>query len=302
MITSHLGRLAAGQDLSQPQMEEIIDLLLQGSVPENEMAVLLTALHHKGETADEIAGAARTMRRHMTPLHTTRRTCWIPAAPAASAASCSISARPQRSSLRPPACRVAKHGNRSVTSKSGSSDVLAALGVNVEAPLRVVERCLDELGICFCFAPRFHPAMKHVAAVRKKLGFATIFNLLGPLCNPAGARPASGGWQAGAAANDGGRARPPRHRAGRRRAWYRWPRRDLASARGPRRSKSPARPKLFRLAARRFWNCHGAKRFTPHRGPRRQRGADSPHSGRRARPAARHCRAQCSGRAMDGGH
>jgi anthranilate phosphoribosyltransferase len=83
---------------------------------------------------------------------------------------------------------VAKHGNRSITSKSGSADVLTALGVNVDAPAPLVERCLDELGICFCFAPRLHPAMKHVAAVRKKLGVATIFNLLGPLCNPAGAK------------------------------------------------------------------------------------------------------------------
>jgi anthranilate phosphoribosyltransferase len=83
---------------------------------------------------------------------------------------------------------VAKHGNRSVTSKSGSSDVLAALGVDIAAGVPVVERCLDELGICFCFAPLLHPAMKHVAPVRKQLGFATIFNLLGPLCNPAGAR------------------------------------------------------------------------------------------------------------------
>jgi anthranilate phosphoribosyltransferase len=82
---------------------------------------------------------------------------------------------------------VAKHGNRSVTSKSGSADVLTALGVNIDAPLEVVERSLNELGICFCFAPRFHPAMKHVAPARKALGFATIFNLLGPLCNPAGA-------------------------------------------------------------------------------------------------------------------
>jgi anthranilate phosphoribosyltransferase len=83
---------------------------------------------------------------------------------------------------------VAKHGNRSVTSKSGSSDVLAALGVNIEAPVEVVERCLGELGICFCFAPKLHPAMKHVAAARSGLGIPTIFNVLGPLTNPAGAR------------------------------------------------------------------------------------------------------------------
>jgi anthranilate phosphoribosyltransferase len=82
---------------------------------------------------------------------------------------------------------VAKHGNRSVTSKSGSADVLAGLGVNIAASVAQVERCLEELGICFCFAPLMHPAMKNVAAVRKELGIRTIFNLLGPLANPAGA-------------------------------------------------------------------------------------------------------------------
>jgi anthranilate phosphoribosyltransferase len=82
---------------------------------------------------------------------------------------------------------VAKHGNRGVTSRSGSADVLAELGVNIEATVPQVERCLDELGICFCFAPLMHPAMRHVAAVRKKLGVRTIFNILGPLSNPAGA-------------------------------------------------------------------------------------------------------------------
>jgi anthranilate phosphoribosyltransferase len=83
---------------------------------------------------------------------------------------------------------VAKHGNRSVTSCSGSADVLADLGVNINASVPQVQACLDELGLCFCFAPLMHPAMKHVAAVRKKLGIRTIFNILGPLVNPAGAR------------------------------------------------------------------------------------------------------------------
>jgi anthranilate phosphoribosyltransferase len=187
VIASFLGRVAAGHDLSQAEMEQVIDQLLQGAVPEGEIAVLLTALKHKGETADEIAGAARAMRRHMTPIRTTRPdvidTCGtggvgsqlfnISTAAAIVAAAAGLA--------------VAKHGNRSVTSKSGSSDVLAALGINVDAPVEIVEQCLDELGICFCFAPKLHPAMRHVAPVRKKLGFATIFNLLGPLCNPAGA-------------------------------------------------------------------------------------------------------------------
>lgn len=187
MITSQLGRLAAGIDLTREEMTGVVDQLLSGSVPENEIAVLLTALRAKGETADEIAGAALALRRHMTPIRTRRAalvdTCGtggvgsqlfnISTAAAIVAAAAGVS--------------VAKHGNRSVTSKSGSADVLQELGVNVEAPVPVVERCLDELGICFCFAPQLHPAMKHVAAVRKQLGFATIFNLIGPLCNPAGA-------------------------------------------------------------------------------------------------------------------
>ena len=188
MITSYLGRLAAGHDLSQAEMEQVIDQLLLGAVPENEIAVLLTALRAKGETPDEIAGAARAMRRHMTAIRSTRTniidTCGTGGVGSelfniSTAAAIVVAAA---------GVPVAKHGNRSVTSKSGSSDVLTALGVNVDAPVEVVERCLGELGICFCFAPKLHPAMKHVAPVRKKLGFATIFNLLGPLCNPAGAR------------------------------------------------------------------------------------------------------------------
>jgi anthranilate phosphoribosyltransferase len=187
MITAALGRLAAGDNLSLDEMADVIDQVMQGGVPEGEIAVLLTALKHKGETVDEIAGAALAMRRHMTPIRTNRSslvdTCGtggdgsgtfnISTAAAIVAAAAGAS--------------VAKHGNRSITSKSGSADVLAALGVNIEAPVPVVERCLNELGICFCFAPHLHPAMKHVAPVRKKLGVPTIFNLLGPLCNPAAA-------------------------------------------------------------------------------------------------------------------
>jgi anthranilate phosphoribosyltransferase len=174
-------------NLSQDEMERVIDQLLRGEVPENEIAVLLTALRAKGETADEIAGAARAMRRHMTPIRT-RRTNLVDTCGTGGIGSDLFNISTAAAIVVAAAgVPVAKHGNRSVTSKSGSSDVLAALGVNVEAPAAVVEHCLDELGICFCFAPSLHPAMKHVAAVRKKLGFATIFNLLGPLCNPAGA-------------------------------------------------------------------------------------------------------------------
>src|SRR5690606_13322707 len=149
------------------------------------IAAFLLALRQKGETVDEIAGAALALRKHMTCIATRRAgivdTCGtggvgsklfnISTTAALVTASCGVP--------------VAKHGNRSVTSRSGSADVLAALGVNIDAPPQVVERCLDELGICFCFAPSLHPAMLHVGPVRRQLGVPTIFNLLGPLCNPA---------------------------------------------------------------------------------------------------------------------
>ena len=187
MITAHLGRISAGHDLTQAEMTEVFDQVMSGGVPENEIAVLLTALRAKGESAEEIAGAAAAMRKHMTPIRT-RRTGLVDTCGTGGISSelfnISTAAAIVAAAAGVP---VAKHGNRSVTSKSGSADVLSALGVTVDASVATLERCLDELGICFCFAPCLHPAMKHVAAVRKKLGIPTIFNLLGPLCNPAGA-------------------------------------------------------------------------------------------------------------------
>jgi anthranilate phosphoribosyltransferase len=187
VITSALGRLAAGQDLTLDEMTDVIDQVMSGSVPAGEIAVLLTALRAKGESVDEIAGAALAMRRYMTPIRTVRTnlvdTCGTGGI-GSDLFNISTTAAIVTAAAGVP---VAKHGNRSITSRSGSADVLAALGIHVEAEVPAVERCLDELGICFCFAPRLHPAMKHVAAVRKQLGIPTIFNLLGPLCNPAGA-------------------------------------------------------------------------------------------------------------------
>ncbi|MEX2172737.1 MAG: anthranilate phosphoribosyltransferase [Pirellulaceae bacterium] len=188
MITSQLGRLAAGQDLTLAEMTDVIDLVMHGGVAENQIALLLTALHHKGESVDEIAGAALALRKHMTPIRTSR-TGLVDTCGTGGVASELFNISTTAAIVAAAAgVAVAKHGNRSITSKSGSADVLTRLGVNVEAPVAIVERCLDELGICFCFAPLLHPAMKHVAPIRKKLGIQTIFNLLGPLCNPAGAQ------------------------------------------------------------------------------------------------------------------
>ena len=187
MLTPYLGRLSAGENLTMEEMSAVMTEVMAGRCQENEIALLFTALRAKGETADEIAGAAQVMRKHMTPIRSTRQgivdTCGTGGV-GSNIFNVSTAAAIVTAAAGVP---VAKHGNRSATSKSGSADVLQALGVNIAAPVATVERCLEELGICFCFAPSLHPAMKHVAAVRKQLGIATIFNLLGPLCNPAGA-------------------------------------------------------------------------------------------------------------------
>jgi len=187
LIERTLGRLAAGENLSMDETAVAVDEIMQGRWNENQIALLLNGLRLKGETVDEIAGAALAMRRHMTPIASRREgiidTCGTGGV-ASSTFNISTTAALVAAAAGVP---VAKHGNRKVTSRSGSADVLAQLGVNLNASVECVTACLDELGVCFCFAPLMHAAMKHVAPVRQKLGVRTIFNLLGPLTNPAGA-------------------------------------------------------------------------------------------------------------------
>lgn len=186
-INQVLGRVAAGEDLSREEMAAAIGQVMRGEWDEQQIGLLLTSLAAKGETVAEVAGAATAMRENMTPIRSRHKklldTCGTGGG-GSTTFNISTSAALVIAAVGVP---LAKHGNRSVTSKSGSADVLAELGVNIQADVAQVERCLDELGICFCFAPLMHPAMKHVAAVRKQLGIRTIFNLLGPLANPAGA-------------------------------------------------------------------------------------------------------------------
>jgi anthranilate phosphoribosyltransferase len=185
MLTDTITHIETGTNLSQQEMAETIDLVMQGICAEDDIRAFLLALVAKGETVAEIAGAAGAMRKHMTILESSRDdlvdTCGtggddsgtfnISTAAAIVAAGSGIA--------------VAKHGNRSITSKTGSADVLNELGVNIEASVDVMQQSLDEVGICFCFAPLFHPAMRHVGPVRRSIEVPTIFNLLGPLCNPA---------------------------------------------------------------------------------------------------------------------
>jgi anthranilate phosphoribosyltransferase len=166
-------------------MTEAVGHLIEGRADDDTTGRFLLALRSKGETVAEVAGAARALRRHMTPIRTERiallDTCGT-GGDGMHTFNISTAAALVTAATGVP---VAKHGNRGISSRSGSADVLAALGVNIDADVVCVEACLEELGICFCFAPLLHGAMKHVAPVRKKLGVPTIFNALGPLVNPA---------------------------------------------------------------------------------------------------------------------
>jgi anthranilate phosphoribosyltransferase len=183
-----LRALMAGESLGRDEARAAFGAIMDGQFSEAQIAGLLVALAVKGETIEELTGAAEAMRDHVVPIDTggleVIDTCGtggtglstfnISTAAALVAAGAGV--------------HVAKHGNRTVTRASGSANVLAALGVNIDAECETVGRCLAEAGVCFCFAVRHHPAMKYAAPVRKALGVRTIFNLLGPLTNPARAR------------------------------------------------------------------------------------------------------------------
>lgn len=184
---SVVGRVSGGENLTMDEMAAVIDSIMQGEWDDDSIALLLNALRQKGETVDEIAGAAMALRKNMTPIRT-KHTDFVDTCGTGGDGSGTFNISTAAALVTAAAgLPVAKHGNRSITSKTGSADVLAELGVEVMAPVPVVERCLDEVGICFCFAPQLHASMKHVAAARKKLGVPTIFNMLGPICNPASA-------------------------------------------------------------------------------------------------------------------
>jgi anthranilate phosphoribosyltransferase len=186
-FVSLLGRVSGGENLSAAQMTAAMNALMSGACEGGEIGLFLTALAAKGETAEEVAGAARAMRAHMTPIRSRHSKLLDTCGTGGGGSDVFNISTTAALVIAAAGIPVAKHGNRGVTSRSGSADVLAELGVNIQATIPQVERCLDELGICFCFAPLMHPAMKHVAAVRKQLGIRTIFNVLGPLSNPAGA-------------------------------------------------------------------------------------------------------------------
>ena len=182
-----LALVAAGRALSESEAEAAFEIIMSGNATPSQMGALLMALRVRGETVDEITGAARIMRAKAVAIDAPPGTIDTCGTGGDSSGSFNISTA---SALVVAGCGVpvAKHGNRALSSRSGSADVLTALGVNIEADLDVVRRCLWEIGIGFLMAPRHHSATRHVAPTRVELGTRTIFNLLGPLSSPAGAR------------------------------------------------------------------------------------------------------------------
>jgi anthranilate phosphoribosyltransferase len=182
-----LGRIAAGATLSEIQAEEVFEVIMSGDATPAQIGALLMGLRVRGETVEEITGAARIMRAKALKIEAPEGSVDIVGTGGDEAGTYNISTA---ASFVVAACgvTVAKHGNRAVSSKSGASDVLTALGVNIDADFSLVSETLWQNNICFLMAPRHHNAMRHVAGPRGELGTRTIFNLLGPLSNPAGTR------------------------------------------------------------------------------------------------------------------
>jgi len=187
MFSALIEKLQRRQDLTMDEASQAMEEIMEGRAQPAQIAGLLIGLSMKGERPTEIVGLARTMRARATPLARTHApvfdTCGTGGDRAQTFNVSTVAA------LVVAACgvRVAKHGNRSVSSRCGSADLFEALGVQIAAEAAVVERCLEEAGIAFFFAPTFHPSMRHAGPTRKDLGVRTAFNLLGPLTNPAGA-------------------------------------------------------------------------------------------------------------------
>jgi anthranilate phosphoribosyltransferase len=188
MIQTTFNRVLDGHDLTRAEACEAMGTIMRGETTQAQIAGFLVALRAKGETADEIAGCADAMRAHVLPVHP-RRTDLVDTAGTGGDGTQTLNISTAAALVAAAAgAGVAKHGNRAVSSASGSADVLEALGFELELPAERIARSIDELGFGFLFAPAHHPAMRHAASVRRELATRTVFNVLGPLTNPAGAR------------------------------------------------------------------------------------------------------------------
>ena len=180
--------LLDGRDLARERAREVMGEIMRGEATPAQIGGFLVALRLKGETADEIAGCAEAMREHVLPVRPQRDDLVDTAGTGGDGAHTLNISTAAALVAAAAGAGVAKHGNRAVSSASGSADVLEALGFTLEQPPERIARSIDELGFGFMFAPSHHPAMRHAAPVRRELAARTVFNVLGPLTNPAGAR------------------------------------------------------------------------------------------------------------------
>ena len=186
-LTPFIARLVRREDLSRDEAEQLLESLLDAEATDAQIAAALVALAAKGETVEELTGMASGLRARAVRVNA-RHSCFIDTAGTGSSRAKTFNISTAAAFVIAGAgLPVAKHGNRAASSKSGSADLLTALGVNVSAIPSVSENSLNEIGICFMFAPLYHGATARVAGVRRQLGIHTTFNLLGPLSNPAGA-------------------------------------------------------------------------------------------------------------------
>lgn len=186
-IPGAIARLVEGESLRADEARACVGTIMSGGATPAQIAAFLTALRMKGETVEEIAGAARAMREAATPVRPSRR-------PVVDTCGTGGDGRMTRNISTAAALvvagggvAVAKHGNRAISSRSGSADVLEALGVRIDLPAEALARLIDDVGIAFLFAPMLHPAMRHAIQPRREIRIRTLFNILGPITNPAGA-------------------------------------------------------------------------------------------------------------------
>ena len=184
-----IAKVVDGSDLSSDEITDVFGRIMEGEATPAQIGGLLIGLRMKGVTADEIAGAARAMRSRATPIRCPDPETAVDTAGTGGDGSGTVNVSTLAAIVAAAAgARVAKHGNRALSSRSGSADVLEQLGVKIDASVQVAERCLAEINIAFLFAPAFHAATRYAAGPRKELGTRTMFNLLGPLTNPAGVK------------------------------------------------------------------------------------------------------------------
>jgi anthranilate phosphoribosyltransferase len=187
MFRDHLNKIVQRKDLNEAEMSEMITEIFSGSITDAQVGAMMAALATKGETFEELAGAAKAMRRKATRIQTSATTVVDTCGTGGDSAQTFNISTTTAFVVAGCGITVAKHGNRSVSSKCGSADLLEVLGVKLDTDPEIVEEAVQEIGIGFLFAPLYHSAMKYAAKARKEVGLRSIFNMLGPLTNPAGA-------------------------------------------------------------------------------------------------------------------